>query len=85
MCGVWGDELGTRVPCFWYYPKLLQPRWSSLLGHITDLHPTFVALAGGSTGAFTWRHKFIDTRIDTYLELGTYSDLPGMRESFIVD
>ena len=42
-------EGGTRVPCFWYYPKLLKARWSDLLGHITDLHPTFVALAGGST------------------------------------
>ena len=42
-------EGGTRVPCFWYYPRLLKPRWSDMLGHVTDLHPTFVALAGGST------------------------------------
>lgn len=42
-------EGGTRVPCFWYFPKLLKPRWSKLLGHVTDLHPTFVALVGGST------------------------------------
>ena len=39
-CGA--PSLDRQVPAFWYYPKLLQPRWSDMLGHITDLHPTFV-------------------------------------------
>ena len=43
-------EGGSRVPCFWHYPAVLKKAgWHDGMFHVTDLLPTLVALAGGST------------------------------------
>lgn len=42
-------EGGTRVPCFWWFPRLLRPAWHDGLFHVVDILPTVVGLSGGST------------------------------------
>lgn len=42
-------EGGTRVPFFVHYPAQLTPCWNHGVYHVTDVLPTLVGLAGGST------------------------------------